>query len=233
MHKCVKVMSSTAAYSLLTLTILGCSSNRPNNVASYGSTTTTANMQTPPSIEAMIAERSQNSDSVNDEFQDLKAQLAEQQQQLAIMSSEQKILQEQLKRQSITLTIIPTAHANAGRTGQGTASIAYVAFLEEDKQFTETEERALKEITIIPNRENSSTLSIPQEARFIAIKVGLRYTKKRSQLLIPIESIDFEMPLTISIGACDINIKSGVNPESSPSFVAKLKEYQQPLVNCL
>ena len=174
-----------------------------------------------------------NSMRTNKDVEDLKSQLMQQQQRLEAMSNEQQALQEQLKRQNINLQIIPATNANAGRARQGTASTAYVAFLEDESQFAEVEELAFKEITIIPNRESSIKLNIPQGTRFIAIKVGLRYTKKRSQLLIPIGSIDFDSPLSLNIGACDINIKEGIDPELTPTFTTKLKYYQQPLVSCL
>lgn len=174
-----------------------------------------------------------NNAQVNDDLQSLKVQFEQQQQRLEAMNNEQQALQEQLKRQYINLQVIPTANANAGRNKQGTASTAYIAFLEDESQFSEVEDMASKEISIIPNRETSLKLSIPQDAQFIAIKVGLRYTKKRSQLLIPISSIDFDKPLALNIGACDVSIKEGVNPELAPIFATKLKYYQQPLVSCL
>ena len=98
--------------------------------------------------------------------------------------------------------------------------------MEEENQFAEVEERAAKEVSVIPNRATSLKLSIPQDAQFIAIKVGLRHTQKRSQVLIP-------QALVLNVGACDINIKEGVNPELVPDFTTKLKYYQQPLVSCL
>lgn len=166
------------------------------------------------------------------DLQSLKAQLEQQQQQLATMSAEQQALQEKLKRQQITLNINPTANANAGRTKIGTASTAYIAFLEEEGQFTDIEALAAKEVSIIPNRESSLTVNIPQDARFIAIKVGLRYTKKRSQLLIPLASLNFDTPLALNIGACDVSITEGIDPALAPTFTTKLKYYQQPLVSC-
>lgn len=168
----------------------------------------------------------------NADLQYLKTQLEEQQQRLEAMSSEQQALQDQLKRQTINLKIKPAVNANAGRAKQGTASTAYVAFLEEESQFTEVEILASKEISIIPNRESNIKLSIPQDSQFIAIKVGLRYTQKRSQLLIPLSSIDFDKSLILNIGACDINIIEGINPDLAPAFTTKLKYYQQPLVSC-
>ncbi|WP_250162809.1 hypothetical protein [Psychrobacter sp. WY6] len=101
--------------------------------------------------------------------------------------------------------------------------------MEEESQFTDIEVLAAKEISIIPNRESSLTVNIPQDARFIAIKVGLRYTKKRSQFLIPLASLNFDTPLAINIGGCDVSITEGVAP---PTFTTKLKYYQQPLVSC-
>ncbi|MBH0096208.1 hypothetical protein I6E61_07420 [Psychrobacter sp. NZS113] len=170
--------------------------------------------------------------SDNDDLQSLKGQLEKQQQQLETMLSEQQALQQQLKRQQITLTIKPSANANAGRATQGTASTAYIAFLEEESEFTDIESLAAKEVSVVPNRESSLTLNIPQNARFIAVKVGLRYTKKRSQFLIPITSLNFDTPLTLNIGACDVSIVEGISPEQAPTFTTKLKYYQQPLVSC-
>lgn len=170
--------------------------------------------------------------SGSDDLQTLKAQLEKQQQQLTAMNAEQQALQEKLKRQQITLTIKPAANANAGRSKIGTASIAYVAFLEKKSQFSDIEALATKEISVIPSRESSMIVNIPQDARFIAVKVGLRYTKKRSQFLIPLESLNFDRPLSLDIGACDVSIVDGLNPELAPTFTTKLKYYQQPLVSC-
>ncbi|WP_350583000.1 hypothetical protein, partial [Pseudomonas sp. HY2-MNA-CIBAN-0224] len=77
---------------------------------------------------------SHKSTAMNEDLQNLKAQLEQQQQRLESMNDEQKALQEQLKRQSITLQILPAANANAGRAKQGTASTAYIGFLEEENQ---------------------------------------------------------------------------------------------------
>ncbi|MBH0085515.1 hypothetical protein I6E84_04705 [Psychrobacter sp. SCQQ22] len=170
--------------------------------------------------------------SDNDDLQNLKGQLEKQQQQLETMLAEQQALQQQLKRQQVTLTIKPSANANAGRAKQGTASTAYIAFLEEESEFTDIESLAAKEVSVVPNRESNLTLNIPQDARFIAVKVGLRYTKKRSQFLIPITSLDFDTPLTLNIGACDVSIVEGISPDQAPTFTTKLKYYQQPLVSC-
>lgn len=177
-----------------------------------------------------ITEGSEN--SAHDDLRNLRTQLEKQQQQLETMSTEQQALQAQLKRQRITLNIKPAVKSNAGRTEQGTASTAYIAFLEEESQFTEVEDLAAKEVSIIPNRETSLTLHVPQDARFVAIKVGLRYTKKRSQLLIPLDSLNFETPLVLNVGACDVNITGGIDPELAAPFTTKLKYYQQPLVSC-
>jgi len=170
--------------------------------------------------------------SDNEDFKTLKAQIEQQQQQLEAMNAEQQALQQQLKRQQVAVTIKASTSANAGRAKQGTASTAYIAFLEEDSQFTEVETLATKEISVIPNRDTQLTLNIPQEAHFIAVKVGLRYTKKRSQFLIPIASLNFDTPLTLNIGACDVTITEGISPEQAPEFTTKLKYYQQPLVSC-
>lgn len=232
---------------LLSALSAGCSSHPPSPASSQASQ---LNNQASPTTSSMLTDKLSTFDSIknaitndkesanstsqtNDDLQNLKAQLAQQQQQLEAMSAEQQILQEQLKRQQLTLTIKPAINANAGRSKQGTASTAYIAFLEEEGQFTQLEELAFKEVSIIPNRDSSLTLTVPQEANFIAIKVGLRYTKKRSQMLIPISSIDFDTPLIINVGACDVTLVEGVNPELALTFTAKLKHYQQPLVSCL
>ena len=170
---------------------------------------------------------------VDGDLENLRAHVERQQQQLETMRDEQQALQERLKRQQFALTIKPTANANAGRTKQGTASTAYVAFLEEESQFTETETLAAKEISIIPNRDVSLTLTMPPDTRFIAVKVGLRHTKKRSQFLIPIASLTTDTPLTLSVGACDVTIIDGIDTKLVPAFTTKLKYYQQPLVSCL
>lgn len=170
---------------------------------------------------------------VDGDLENLRAHVERQQQQLEMMRDEQQALQERLKRQQFALTIKPTANANAGRTKQGTASTAYVAFLEEESQFTETETLAAKEISIIPSRDVSLTLTMPPDTRFIAVKVGLRHTKKRSQFLIPIASLTTDTPLTLSVGACDVTIIEGIDTKLVPAFTTKLKYYQQPLVSCL
>lgn len=170
---------------------------------------------------------------VDGDLENLRAHVERQQQQLEMMRDEQQALQERLKRQQFALTIKPTANANAGRTKQGTASTAYVAFLEEESQFTETETLAAKEISIIPSRDVSLTLTMPPDTRFIAVKVGLRHTKKRSQFLIPIASLTTDTPLTLSVGACDVTIIDGIDTKLVPAFTTKLKYYQQPLVSCL
>ena len=92
---------------------------------------------------------------------------------------------------------------------------------------------ATKEYSIIPNRNLEASLSLPEDAKYIAIKIDLRYTKKRSQFLIPIESIDFKTPISIAIGACDAAISSGIKPEQSAIYKKKLEFYQTPLVSCL
>lgn len=170
---------------------------------------------------------------VDGDLENLRAHVERQQQQLEMMRDEQQALQERLKHQQFALTIKPTANANAGRTKQGTASTAYVAFLEEESQFTETETLAAKEISIIPSRDVSLTLTMPPDTRFIAVKVGLRHTKKRSQFLIPIASLTTDTPLTLSVGACDVTIIEGIDTKLVPAFTTKLKYYQQPLVSCL
>lgn len=228
----MKFSTVTLACSVLVGSLSGCSSidklTQSETIASAEQSAITAQS----SAKDAVKERINDSIDSNKDLQELREQLAKQQQQLENMNNEQQALQEQLKRQSLNLQIIPTATANAGRTRVGTASTAYVAFLEDESQFADVEELFSKEISVIPNRESSAKLSIPQEARFIAIKVGLRYTKKRSQLLIPLESLNFDEPLAINIGACDINIKTGIDPELSTDYASKLKIYQQPLVSC-
>ena len=227
MNKCMTLpVSLITATCLLSGAIAGCSTDK----LSKSNDKVSALEGEPPTIDAMshIVDNGKNSA----DLQSLKAQLELQQQQLATMSAEQQALQEKLKRQQITLNIKPTTNANAGRTKVGTASTAYIAFLEEESQFTDIEALAAKEISIIPNRESSLTVNIPQDARFIAIKVGLRYTKKRSQFLIPLASLNFDTPLAINIGGCDVSITEGVDPALAPTFTTKLKYYQQPLVSC-
>ena len=227
MNKCMTLpVSLITATCLLSGAIAGCSTDKLSK--SNGKVSALAGES--PTIDAMshIVDNGKNSA----DLQSLKAQLELQQQQLATMSAEQQALQEKLKRQQITLNIKPTTNANAGRTKVGTASTAYIAFLEEESQFTDIEALAAKEISIIPNRESSLTVNIPQDARFIAIKVGLRYTKKRSQFLIPLASLNFDTPLAINIGGCDVSITEGVDPALAPTFTTKLKYYQQPLVSC-
>ncbi|MFK3990886.1 hypothetical protein ACI2JM_11280 [Psychrobacter sp. NPDC064578] len=227
MNKCMTLpVSLIAATCLLTGAIAGCSTDK----LSKSNDKVSALAGETPTIDAMshIVDNGKNSA----DLQSLKAQLELQQQQLATMSAEQQALQEKLKRQQITLNIKPTTNANAGRTKVGTASTAYIAFLEEESQFTDIEALAAKEISIIPNRESSLTVNIPQDARFIAIKVGLRYTKKRSQFLIPLASLNFDTPLAINIGGCDVSITEGIDPALAPTFTTKLKYYQQPLVSC-
>ena len=201
---------------LLSGTLTGCSTDRFSS--SNDKTSELAG-------ESGITDKIKGLISNDDDLQELKGQLEEQQQQL-------EALQKHLKYQQIPVLIKASASANAGRATQGTASTAYIAFLEEDSQFTEVETLAAKEVSVIPNRDSNLSLNIPQDARFIAVKVGLRYTKKRSQFLIPITSLNFDTPLTLNIGACDVNIAEGISPEQAPEFTTKLKYYQQPLVSC-
>lgn len=231
MNRCMTLpIALIATGCLLSGVLAGCSANKsskPNNNVSAlaGESTITDKIKS-------IINDGKSSVNNNNDLQNLKAQLEKQQQQIENMNTEQQALQEQLKRQQVTLNIKPMVNANAGRAKQGTASIAYIAFLEEESQFTEVEELAAKEVSVIPNRETSLTLNIPQDARFMAVKVGLRYTKKRSQLLIPLDSLNFDKPLALNIGACDVNIAEGINPKLTPTFTTKLKYYQQPLVSC-
>lgn len=166
------------------------------------------------------------------ELQALKAQLAKQQEQLAQMTEQQQALQEKMKQQQITIALNPLATANAGRGTTGTASTVYIAFLEDQEQFAELESLAQKELVLIPKRSTEQILNIPSDAKFIAVKVGLRYTKKRSQFLIPLQNLDFDTPLTVNVGACDVNIESGISLEPGTPFKQKLNNYQQPLVRC-
>ena len=168
----------------------------------------------------------------NSELEALKAQLAQQQEQLAEMNAQQQAWQEKMKQQQVVLKIQPTAAANAGRSTVGTASTAYIAFLEDQAQFSELESLAQEELVLIPKRDSEQTLTIPRDAKFIASKVGLRYTKKRSQFLIPLQNIDFDTPLTLNVGACDVNIESGISLQQSTPLKQKLNDYQQPLVRC-
>ncbi len=219
---------------LLSTTLLGCNSEIPKkSTDQLTSHSATAIVEKPSSIDSMKNIITDNKANNNTNLEDLKAQLEQQKQRIEEMSDKQQVLQEKLKRQQFTINIRPMVNANAGRTKQGAASIAYVAFLENDSQFAELEDLISKEISIIPNRESNSVLNLPQDARFIAIKVGLRYTKKRSQFLIPVSSLNFDTPLTLNIGACDVNITDGIDPELTPTVAIKLKYYQQPLVSCL
>lgn len=241
MGDCMVVFSLKAiSFCLLSIGLVGCSSDgmsqlnqtlQPNQPTALVDNYQSDKQLYEESISKKIVDVNANM-STNTDLEKLKAQLEQQQQQLSAMNAEQQALQTQLKRQTISLQLLPSADANAGRQKQGTASIAHIAFLEDESQFSELLEMATKEVSVIPSRQTALKLNVPQEARFIAIKVGLRYTKKRSQLLIPISSIDFEKPLTLNVGACDVNIKEGIIPELAPIFAIKLKYYQQPLVGC-
>ena len=226
----VKVLSCC----LLSTTLSGCNSDiSKKSTDQLTSNSATAIVEKPSSMDSMSQIIADNKTNSSTNLEDLKAQLEQQKQRLEEMSDKQQILQEKLKRQQFSINIRPMENANAGRTKQGAASIAYIAFLENETQFAELEDLISKEISIIPNRESNSVLNIPQDARFIAIKVGLRYTKKRSQFLIPVNSLNFETPLTLNIGSCDVNITEGIDPELTPTVAIKLKYYQQPLVSCL
>lgn len=217
MNRCMTLpISLIVTGLLLSGTLTGCSTDR------FSSSNDNASEL---AGESGITDKIKGLISNDDDLQELKGQLEEQQQQL-------EALQKHLKHQTIPVSIKASASANAGRATQGTASTAYIAFLEEDSQFTEVETLAAKEISVIPNRDSNLSLNIPQDARFIAVKVGLRYTKKRSQFLIPITSINFDTPLTLNIGACDVNITEGISPDKAPEFTTKLKYYQQPLTSC-
>ncbi len=236
------LINKIAVCGLLSSTLLACStvdSMQADSVSAANSqmtelTNTAADTKTSitDKIRGLISSETAPINEVNNDLQALKAQLEVQQQRLETMNQEQQALQEQLKRQSVTLRVRPTASANAGRTTVGTASTAYVAFLEDESQFADLEELAVKEINVIPKRETAVSLNIAPEAKFIAIKVGLRYTKKRSQILIPLSSVDFDSDLVLNIGACDVNIESGIDPKLAAAFTAKLNYYQQPLVSC-
>lgn len=232
-----------ALVTTLSFALLGCSLDKQSASGLQASVN-----QATQTLNGQASNRSETSDNIKkiidssesavdgskgvSDIEALKAQLQQQQQRLQSMNDEQQALQELLKRQSLTLQIFAGNNANGGRSGQATASTAYVAFLADQSQFTEIETLAAKEISVIPNRDSNTKITIPAEAKFVAIKVGLRYTKKRSQLLIPLSSIDFETPLSINIGACDVNIAAGIDPELSADFTTKLKYYQQPLVSC-
>ena len=145
MNKCMTLpVSLIAATCLLTGAIAGCSTDK----LSKSNDKVSALAGEPPTIDAMshIVDNGKNSA----DLQSLKAQLELQQQQLATMSAEQQALQEKLKRQQITLNIKPTTNANAGRTKVGTASTAYIAFLEEESQFTDIEALAASFLFHLP-----------------------------------------------------------------------------------
>lgn len=190
------------------------------------------------SIMAMVGH--DKGESVKDDLETLKSQLEEQQALIQSMDEtqqaridEMRILQAQLKRQKVAIHITPMSDANAGRGRVATASTAYIATLEDDSQFSELQSLASKEASVIPSREVDMSVTLPEEAKFIAIKINLRYTKKRSQFLIPVSSLSFDEPLSLTVGACDVSIDSGLDPELAPDFMTKLKYYQQPLVSCL
>ena len=230
MHICKTLPMTLVAIScLFSIVLMGCSTDQASQVNSKKSANTGDSLIN-NDVKTMT---DSSAGRVDSDLENLRAHVERQQQQLEMMRDEQQALQERLKRQQLALTIKPTANANAGRTKQGTASIAYVAFLEEESQFTETETLAAKEISIIPNRDVSLTLTMPPDTRFIAVKVGLRHTKKRSQFLIPIASLTTDVPLTLGVGACDVTIIEGIDTKLVPAFTTKLKYYQQPLVSCL
>lgn len=168
----------------------------------------------------------------SDELKALQSQLASQQARLDQLNMAQQALQDKLKRLRLTLQVNPLANANAGVTKQGMASSASVAFLEDESQFTDIEARTAKEVALIPGRSAEVILNLPQEATYLAIKVGLRHTQKRSQFLLPLSSINFDSPLALTIGACDVQITAGIDPTLTPTFTSKLEYYQQPLVRC-
>ena len=230
MHICKTLPMTLVAIScLFSIVLMGCSTDQASQINSKKSAKAGDSL-----INNDVKTMTDGSAGrVDSDLENLRAHVERQQQQLEMMRDEQQALQERLKRQQFALTIKPTANANAGRTKQGTASTAYVAFLEEESQFTETETLAAKEISIIPNRDVSLTLTMPPDTQFIAVKVGLRHTKKRSQFLIPIASLTTDTPLTLSVGACDVTIIDGIDTKLVPAFTTKLKYYQQPLVSCL
>jgi len=168
----------------------------------------------------------------SDELKALQSQLASQQARLDQLNMAQQALQDKLKKLRLTLQVNPLANANAGVTKQGMASSASVAFLEDESQFTDIEARTAKEVALIPGRSAEVILNLPQEATYLAIKVGLRHTQKRSQFLLPLSSINFDSPLALTIGACDVQITAGIDPTLTPTFTSKLEYYQQPLVRC-
>lgn len=168
----------------------------------------------------------------SDEMRALQSELASQQERLEQLKIAQQALQDKLNKQHLTLQLNPLMNANAGLAKQGMASSANVAFLEDESQFTDIEARTAKEVALIPGRSAEVILNLPQEATYLAIKVGLRHTQKRSQFLLPLTSINFDSPLALTIGACDVQITAGIDPTLTPTFTSKLEYYQQPLVRC-
>lgn len=162
----------------------------------------------------------------------LRLQLEQQKVMLNDMSEQQRLLKEQIKRQQLQMTVIPLHTANAGHGKEGTASIAYIAALTDKRDFADLQSLALKEISLIPNRPISFSIPVSEDTKYIAVKIDLRYTKKRSQFLIPMQSISFEEPLSLIVGACDSKIESGIKPEDTPDYSNKLQYYLLPLVEC-
>lgn len=234
MDKCIAAITVTRlSFCIAAVTLVGCSSSGIDKAHEPSAL---------KSIMSMVGH--DKGASVNDDLATLKSQLEEQQALIQTMDQtqqdrietmliEQKILQEQLKRQKIAIHLTPMRDANAGRGQAATASIAYFAALDDESQFSELQSLASKEVNVIPSRDVDLTLTLPDDAKFVAIKVNLRYTKKRSQFLIPISSLNFDEPLSLTVGACDVSIDSGLEPELAPTFTTKLKYYQQPLVSCL
>lgn len=171
-------------------------------------------------------------DGSQEEITKLKSDLESQQALIEDVLQEQQKLKEQLKRSKINIHINPDWNLNAGRSNQATASTIYVATLEDKSQFSEVRDLAIKEVSLIPGRSSDFNINLTDDINFIAINIDLRYTKKRSQFLIPLSHINFDEPLSINIGACDANISSGIDLSLNSEFSTKLKYYQQPLVSC-
>lgn len=173
-----------------------------------------------------------NKNNSQDELVRLQSELEFQQELIQDVLQEQQKLKEQLKRSKINIRVQSDKALNAGRGNQGTASTLYVALLEDKTQFAELQDLAAKETTLIPGRVNEFNVSISEDTRYLALKIDLRYTKKRSQFLIPLDNINFDEPLQLDIGACDASISSGLDLTVDNELSEKLKYYQQPLVRC-
>lgn len=183
---------------------------------------------TSDSISSLITNKKNN----QEELTRLQSELESQQALIQDVLQEQQKLKEQLKRSKINIRVQPDKALNAGKGNQGNASTLYVALLEDKTQFAEIQDLATKETTLIPGRPNEFNVNISEDTRYLALKIDLRYTKKRSQFLIPLDNINFNEPLLLNIGACDASISSGLDLTNNNEFSQKLKYYQQPLVSC-